>query len=141
MKRLVVLAYVFAVPWPAPAASIDYNCKPSGLVPSIKEWWNPAEFWAGQLKEIPRVVEAAKTAYELLLFERRREQINNQLDAQERKIMGIEHLQVRDAELDLELAKIDREMASAQRRDLEETFAWARRCTEHAQQQLRSSQK
>jgi hypothetical protein len=116
------------------AASLGSDCEPCGLIAKGKEAWNPKEFWTTKIKEINEFVEKQKTDYRLSMIERKRDKINQRLDDEEMKAMGIE--QYYDPKLDGYLAKVDREMLQIEREILNEAIEWGRKCTAYAKRKL-----
>ena len=113
---------------------LDSECEPSGLVAKGKEAWSPKKFWTAQIKEIQEYVENEKTAYRLSMIERKRDRVNERLDDEEMKELGIE--QYSDPELDRDLAEIDRELLQMDRERLQDAIEWGRKCAAYAKRQL-----
>lgn len=136
LREILLLAIVLVVVYPGNvgAVSLGPDCEPSGLIAKGKEAWNPKGFWRTQIKEIEEYVEGQKTAYRLSMIERRRDKINEKLDAEEMKAMGID--QYSDPGLDREMAKIDRELLQMDRQMLNEAIEWGRKCTAYAKRKL-----
>ena len=120
------------------AVSLGPDCKPNSLIAKGKEAWNPKNFWVTQIKEIQDYVEGQKTSYRLSMIERKRDKINEKLDAEEMKTMGID--QYFDPELDLEMKKIDQELLQMERKMLNESIDWGRKCTSYAKHKLSQAQ-
>jgi hypothetical protein len=118
------------------AVSLGSDCEPCGLIAKGKEAWNPKEFWTTKIQEINEFVENQKTDYRLSIIERRRDKINQRLDDEEMKAMGIDIEQYSDPEADRELAKFDREMLQIEREILNEAIQWGRKCTAYAKRKL-----
>jgi hypothetical protein len=116
------------------AASIGPDCKPSGVVATAKEAWDPKAFWTRQLKEIQNYVDGQKVAYRLTLLERTRDRANEAFDAQEMRTLGIR--QDSDPQLEREIGKIERESAALDRELVQIAIAWGEKCTTHARQKL-----
>jgi len=134
IKIFVVIFLVILCPALAGTQSLGPNCEPSGLIAKGKEAWDPKGFWTTQLKKIKEYVEAQKTAYQLSMIERKRDMINERLDDEEMKTMGIE--QISDPEFDREMAKIDREILQMDRQMLNGAIEWGRKCTAYANMKL-----
>ena len=136
--RLLITIVLLAVIYPGHVVAVDLGpeCEPSGLVAKGKEAWNPKEFWTTQIKEINEFVEEQKTDYRLSMIERRREKINQRLDDEEMKAMGIDTEQYSNPEADGFLAETDREMLQIEREILNEAIEWGRKCTAYAKRKL-----
>jgi hypothetical protein len=128
----VFLVYFF--PGTVSAVSLGHDCEPSGLVAKGREVWNPIDFWTTQIREIQEYVDGEKTAYRLSMIERKRDKINERLDAKEMRAMGIE--QYSDPEIDREMAKLDRELLKMDRQQVDRAIKWGRKCTEYAKRKL-----
>ncbi len=133
-RLFVVICFALFFSGHACAEGLGPDCEPKGLIAKGKEAWNPKAFWTIQIKEIKEYVEAQKTAYRLSTIERKRDKINERLDDEEMKAMGIE--QYSDPELDREINKIDRELLQMERKMLNEAIEWGCKCTEHAKRKL-----
>jgi len=116
------------------AVSLGPDCEPRGLIAKGKEAWDPKSFWKGQIGEIKEYVDAQRTAYKLSMIERKRDRINERLDDEEMKAMGIE--QYSNPGLDREMAKIDRELMQMDRQMLNDAIEWGRKCTAYANMKL-----
>ncbi len=130
----VLLAFIY--PEHVVAADLGAECEPSGLVAKGKEAWNPKEFWKTQIKEIEKYVEGQKTDFRLSMIERRRNKINQRLDDEEMKAIGVDIEQYSNPEADRFLAEADRELLQIQREILNEAIEWGRKCTVYAKQKL-----
>lgn len=128
----LTLSFAFCVE--VRAADLGPDCKPNGIVAVAQEAWNPKAFWTRQLKEIRDYVEGQKLSYRLSLIERKRNRVNETLDAEEMKAMGIP--QISDPELERELARTDREIVALDRELLQGAIEWGQRCTTYARQKV-----
>lgn len=133
-KAVSISVLSLGVYTPASAVDLNNECKPSGVVAIAKEAWNPKEFWTHQLKEIQQYVEDQKIAYRMSLIDRRRAKVNEALDAEEMKTLGIP--QYSDPEFEKQLRETDRYIAQLDRQMLEEAVAWGEKCKAYANQQL-----
>jgi len=136
--RLVITIVLLAVICPGQVVAVDLSpeCEPSGLVAKGKETWNPKKFWKTQIKEIEEHVEGQKTDFRLSMIERRREKINQRLNDEEMKAMGIDTEQYSNPETDSFLAEADREMLQIEREIVNEAIEWGRKCTAYAKHKL-----
>lgn len=130
----IVIFITVLLPIHVYAVSLGPECEPSGLVAKAKEAWNPKVFWTTQIREIEEYVENQKALSRLLIVDIKRARINERLDAEEMKAMGIE--QNSEPELDREMAKFDRESLQMDRQMLNETIEWGRKCTSYAKKKL-----
>ena len=130
----VLLAFIY--PGHVVAADLGTECEPSGLVAKGKEAWNPKGFWKTQIKEIEEYVEGQKTDFRLSMIERRRDKINQRLDDEEMKAIGIDIEQYSNPETDRFLAEADREILQIEREILNEAIEWGRKCTAYAKRKL-----
>jgi hypothetical protein len=130
----VILAIPILFVKNAGAVSIGPDCKPKGVVAMSKESWDPKAFWTGQLKEISEYVEGQKVAYRLSLLERRRDHVDKAFTLEEMRTMGV--TPASDPQLELALAKTERELAAIDRELLQNAIIWGGKCTQYAQQKL-----
>lgn len=133
-RVFVVICLALLFSGHASAESLGPECEPRGLIAKGKEAWRPKVFWTTQIKKIKEYVEAQKTAYRLSMIEKKRDEINERLDDEEMKAMGVE--QYSDPEFDREMTKFDREWLQMEREMLNEAIEWGRKCTQHAKQKL-----
>jgi hypothetical protein len=138
-KIFIMFLILNCYPYTANSQSIGHDCEPNGLIAKTKAVWNPKKFWTTQIKEIKEYVEAEKTTYRLSLIQTKRDRINEKLDDEEMKAMGIESFS--DPELDREIAKIDREMRQFDRQMLNDAIEWGRKCTAYAKRKLSELEK
>ena len=136
--RLFVTIVLLAVIFPGHVVAVELGpeCEPSGLVAKGKEAWNPKEFWKTQIKEIEEYVEGQKTDYRLSMIERRRDKINQSLDDEEMKAIGIDIEQYANPAADRFLAEADRELLQIEREILNEAIEWGQKCTAYAKRKL-----
>ncbi len=117
MIRIIVMMAAVLSMNQAAALSLNHKCEPNGLITKGKEAWNPKGFWTTQLKEIEEYVKWVKADYRLSQIERKRERINEKLDDEEMKAMGI--TQDYYPGLDRELKQMERESIQFEKSFLE----------------------
>jgi len=137
-RFLGIFLFVTIYPGLIYAVSLAPDCSPRGLIAKVKEAWNPKIFWATQISEIQDYMEGQKTAYRLSMIQRKRDKINEKLDAEEMKAIGIE--QYSDPDMDREMEKKDQEMLQMDRQMLNESIEWGRKCTIYARKKLSQAQ-
>ena len=133
-KSTISLVLAAFLPCQVHAVSLDSDCQPSGILAIGKESWNPKKFWTDQVIEIEEYVENERTAYRLSMIERKRDKINERLDEQEMRAMGIQPQS--DPELERLLRKTDKELLQLDRRLLNHAVEWGKKCTVYAKQKL-----
>ena len=137
MRRIVRIAscgLAFLTATPVLAVDLDHECRPSSVIAIAKEAWDPKEFWTRQLKEIQQYVEGQRLAYQMNLIDRRRAKVNETLDAEEMRALGVP--QYSDPQLEKQLRETDQYIARLDLQMLREANAWGQKCTAYANQRL-----